>query len=244
MDDVVLFSVLIAISLPAVTYHKKNSTIDQIEENMPLFLRDLAEMNKAGQNLSQSLTRVADNDYGALSVHIQNMDAAISWGLSFEEALNNFARKINTPLISRSVSIIVQANRAGGKVSDILDTAGQDTKNIKAMEKDRKSNMFVYVVICYLSFVVFLFVVLLVSSTFVPMMAEAGDTGVEVTSNMQFLSSFDQAGFIRLLYHAALIQGFVSGLVAGQMGEGKITEGLKHSIILTIVAWGAFAFFI
>jgi flagellar protein FlaJ len=48
----------------------------------------------------------------------------------------------------------------------------------------------------------------------------------------------------RLFSHAAMIQAFFSGLVAGQMGEGNAIAGLKYSLIMLAIAWIAFRFFI
>jgi flagellar protein FlaJ len=42
------------------------------------------------------------------------------------------------------------------------------------------------------------------------------------------------------LFHAALIQGFLSGLVAGQLGSGDVWSGLKHSVILMLMSYVLF----
>jgi len=244
IDDIVLFSVLILLSIPAYTYHKKNNVIDDIENNISTFLRDLAELNRAGQSLPQALSKVSKNDYGELTYHITKLRRDLAWGMTFEEALKDFVDRVDTQIISRATSIIIQANRAGGRISDVLLAASKDTKNVKNMEKERKSNMFIYVVISYLSFLVFLFVVLLISSTFIPMMSEVGDVGAADTGNIQFLATFDEAIFIQLMYHASLIQGFFTGFVAGKMGEAKISEGMKHAIVLTLIAWLSFTYLI
>ena len=41
-----------------------------------------------------------------------------------------------------------------------------------------------------------------------------------------------------------MIQAVFSGLVAGQMGEGRVIAGLKYSAIMLIIAWILFRFFI
>jgi len=46
--------------------------------------------------------------------------------------------------------------------------------------------------------------------------------------------------FKLLVYHATLIQGVFSGLLAGHMGEGSLTAGVKHVCILVIIALVAF----
>lgn len=60
----------------------------------------------------------------------------------------------------------------------------------------------------------------------------------------QFIGAFDPDHFTRILFHASVIQGFVTGIVAGQMGEGQVSAGLKHSLLLTIIAWATFTFLI
>jgi flagellar protein FlaJ len=41
-----------------------------------------------------------------------------------------------------------------------------------------------------------------------------------------------------------MLQGFFSGLVAGQMGEGRFTAGLKYSAMMLLISWITFRFFI
>jgi len=40
----------------------------------------------------------------------------------------------------------------------------------------------------------------------------------------------------------AIVQGIFSGLVAGQIGEGSVTAGLKHSSIMTISGFSILLF--
>jgi flagellar protein FlaJ len=40
----------------------------------------------------------------------------------------------------------------------------------------------------------------------------------------------------------AVVQGIFSGLVAGQIGEGSVTAGLKHSSIMTLSGFGILLF--
>ncbi|APH39277.1 type II secretion system F family protein [Methanohalophilus halophilus] len=244
IDDVIIFSVLISISLPSYTFFKKRRFINQVEEYIPNFLRDMAEMSRAGLTLPAAVNTLTKADYGVLTEEVKQMDASLSWGISFEVTLENFAQRLNTPLISRSVALITQANRAGGRTSSVLDAAARDANEIKTLQRERKGNMVVYVVISYMSFLVFLFVVLMLTSKFVPTMAEAGNAAAAAGAGSQFIGAFDPDHFTRILFHASVIQGFVTGIVAGQMGEGQVSAGLKHSLLLTIIAWATFTFLI
>jgi archaeal flagellar protein FlaJ len=41
-----------------------------------------------------------------------------------------------------------------------------------------------------------------------------------------------------------LVQGFFGGSVAGKMGEGTISSGLKHSIVMMLMGYLAIKFFL
>ena len=244
IDDVVIFTVLIAITPPAIAYHKKYKNTDNIEEYLPTFLRDVSEMSKAGLTLPRSVNTVAKGEYGALTREVQQMDSSMSWGVSFENSLVNFGRRVNTPIIERSVALITQASRAGGRVPSVLEAAARDAREVKLLQRERKGNMMVYVVISYMSFFVFIFVIAMLTSSFVPAMAKAGEAASAAGAGSQFIGAFDPSVYSRLMMHTAVLQGFMSGLVAGQMGEGSVYQGLKHSIILTLIAWFVFTFLI
>ncbi|MCK5661788.1 MAG: type II secretion system F family protein, partial [Methanosarcinales archaeon] len=59
-----------------------------------------------------------------------------------------------------------------------------------------------------------------------------------------FLGAFDIDVYNRMFFHAAVLQGFFSGLIAGVMGEGSVMSGLKYSIAMTTIAYVVFAVFV
>jgi flagellar protein FlaJ len=48
----------------------------------------------------------------------------------------------------------------------------------------------------------------------------------------------------RLFSHMSIIQALFGGLVAGKMGEGTVSAGLKHSVILLAAGYIALKFLI
>jgi flagellar protein FlaJ len=106
--------------------------------------------------------------------------------------------------------------------------------------------MMIYMIIILMSFFVFLFVIAVLSGTFLATMAEAGETVAASgsASAQSFMGSVDIFLYNRVFCHAALIQGFFSGLAAGVMGEGRVVAGLKYSALMVLIAWVAFRFFL
>jgi flagellar protein FlaJ len=243
IDDVIIWSALIAAIPLALFQYTETKRVYSLEESLPNFFRDVAGMNDSGMTLPNAINNVAQGEYGALTMYIRRLNAEMSWSVPFVEALYRFGERVGTPLAARSVDLIGKASRAGGDVSEVLRAAANDTYEFFNLKNERKNNMLIYMVIVLVSFFVFLFVIAILESTFLTTMAEAGSK-VASTGARGFMGKVDIDFYKRLFSHAAMIQGFFSGLVAGQMGEGDAIAGLKYSAIMLIIAWMTFRFFI
>ena len=243
IDDVIVWSVLIAVVPLALFQYVETKRVFSLEESLPNFFRDVAGMNDSGMTLPNAINNVAQGEYGALTAYIRRLNAEMSWSVPFVEALYRFGQRVGTPLAARSVDLIAKASKAGGDVSEVLRAAANDTYEFFNLKNERKNNMLIYMVIVLVSFFVFLFVIAILESTFLTTMASAG-AKVAGTGAKGFMSKVNIEFYKRLFSHAAMIQGFFSGLVAGQMGEGDVVSGLKYSAIMLIIAWVTFRFFI
>lgn len=59
-----------------------------------------------------------------------------------------------------------------------------------------------------------------------------GATGFGISSLSMNMTQF-RTGF----FHVIMINAFASGIIAGQLTEGKARHGLKHSVILMIMGY-------
>ncbi len=244
VDDFAILAILISTIPLAFLDFKEERRVRLLEEALPNFFRDLAGMNDSGMTLPNAVHLVAGSEYGTLTPHIRKLDNEMSWGVGFVEALFHFGAGLGTKLADRSVDLIAKASRAGGDVSEVLRAAANDTFEVVNLSQERRNNMLIYMVIVLVSFAVFLFVIAILVSTFLTTMATAGASASQSGAGQQFIGSIDIPAYKRLFAHAAMIQGFFSGLMAGQMGEGRALAGLKYSAIMLIIAWVTFRFFI
>jgi archaeal flagellar protein FlaJ len=243
IDDFAVFAVLICIVPLAVLDLKEQWRVSNLENALPNFFRDLAGMNDSGMTLPNAVHLVATAEYGTLTPHIRKLDNEMSWGVGFVEALYRFGKGLGTNLSDRSVDLIAKASRAGGDVSEVLRAAAKDTFEVVNLKQERANNMIIYVIIVLVAFGVFCFVIAILVSSFLTTMATAGATAT-ATGAKGFGGVIDLFLYKRLFAHAAMLQGFFSGLVAGQMGEGRFVAGLKYSAIMLLIAWITFRFFI
>jgi archaeal flagellar protein FlaJ len=243
IDDFMVLAVLVAIIPVAVLDFKEQRRVKNLENALPNFFRDLAGMNDSGMTLPNAVHIVAGAEYSTLTPHIRKLDQDMSWGAGFVEAMYRFGKDLGTPLADRSVDLIAKASKAGGDISEVLRAAAKDTFEVVNLAQERSNNMLIYVIIVLVSFAVFLFVIAILVSTFLTTMATAGASAASAGAR-GFMGQIDLFQYKRLFTHAALLQGFFSGLVAGQMGEGRLISGLKYSAIMVIIAWVTFRFFI
>ena len=152
--------------------NKKN----EIEEKFPDFLRDLAEYWKGGLSMTVAVQTLATSEYGALNDEVKKMSDQLSWGIKFSDVILQFAERVGTPLVKRAISLISEADRAGGKISDILVTAANDSREIKFLEGERKRAIGSYIAVIWTSYFVFLGVIVVLSTVFIPAIANSNSS--------------------------------------------------------------------
>jgi flagellar protein FlaJ len=243
-DDILIIAVLVALTPLAVLHFRDSQRTKSLEEALPNFFRDVAGMNDSGMTLPNAVHIVSAGEYGSLTPYVKKLDAEMSWNIPFVEAIVRFGNRLGTPLAIRSVDLIAKASKAGGDASEVLRAAATDTYEFFNLKMERRNNMLIYMVIVLVSFMVFLFVIAILVSTFLTTMAQAGQAAAGSGAGSQFIGEVDIFFYKRLFSHAAMIQGFFSGLVAGQMGEGDAVAGVKYSVLMLAIAWITFRFFI
>jgi flagellar protein FlaJ len=245
VDDVAIIALLIVMVPLAVLDFRESQRIKHIEDALPNFFRDLAGMNDSGMTLPNAVHLVAQSEYSSLTPFIRKMDDEMSWNTTFIDAITRFRARLGTPLTDRSIDLIAKASKAGGDVSEVLRAAANDAYSFIQLRTERSNNMLIYVIIVLISFMVFVFVIAILVSTFLSTMASAGSAASSAGAGAaSFAGTVDLFFYTRLFSHAAMIQAIFSGLVAGQMGEGRAIAGLKYSAVMLVISWVMFRFFV
>jgi archaeal flagellar protein FlaJ len=241
--DLLLLASIVALG-PFGTFFLRDLRRQQaIDNHFPDFLRDLAESARGGMTLPRALQSAARGQYGALTPEIQRMSHQVEWGIRFGDAFQRFAERADTPLITRTVNLIQEARRSGGNMVDVLTAAAEDAREIKQIVEQRQNQMRSYTTVIYVTFGVFLFVMLLVQAQLVPAFARAAEAaGGGASFGGISLSATDETLLNETFFHAALIQAFTGGLIAGLLRRGSPLAGLPAMAIMTGIAWLCFRF--
>ncbi|RJS68964.1 hypothetical protein CW693_03490 [Candidatus Bathyarchaeota archaeon] len=234
-DEFVFFAVLIALSPPTVLDYMDYKWRKAVDEHLPDLFRSIVQAQETGMTLPQALEEASKRNYGPLTAELKKMTAQISWGMTFEEALLALGKRVNTVLMQRTVPLIIEASRSGGRVEKVFDPMGKFIQTTLMMDKERRNQTRPYIAIIYVAFFVFLFTVILLFKSFFVNIEGLPILGTSVTSTTDMR---------RMFFHMTIIQAFFGGLVAGKMGEGTIIAGLKHSLIMMLCGYIALKIFL
>ena len=241
--DYVIFG-LISLMLPYGLYGRRRDQIRaRVEDKFPDFLRDLAEYWKGGLSMTVAIQTLAKGEYGNLNEDVNKMASQISWGISFGEVLDMFTERVTSPIVTRAVRMVDEANRAGGRISDILLAASFDAREIKALETERRQEVGSYVTVIYASYFVYLGIILVLAQTFIPAIVDSaaatGSTGSMSIGNLT-IREMNEVWISTIFLYSLVVQGIGNGLAAGFMSNGRLYSAFNRASFLLLIGWFVF----
>ena len=241
--DYVIFG-LVSLMLPYGLYGRRRDQLrSRVEAKFPDFLRDLAEYWKGGLSMTVAIQTLAKGEYGNLNEDVNKMASQISWGISFGEVLDMFTERVTSPIVTRAVRMVDEANRAGGRISDILLAASFDAREIKALETERRQEVGSYVTVIYASFFVYLGIILVLAQTFIPAIVDSaaatGSTGSMSIGNLT-IREMNEVWISTIFLYSLVVQGIGNGLAAGFMSNGRLYTAFNRASFLLLVGWFVF----
>ncbi len=268
LGNMIILSVLIITIPQFFMVYMRYRDIREMEEQFPHFLRDLTENIASGMPLSKAITVASKIRYGALSKEIKKMANQISWGMSTEKVLDQFAERVKkSNRLFTATRIIRECYTSGGDIVSILDSVADSCVLLQESQKERKMILNQYTVIIYAVSIIFLIIIAALNRFLIPIFRmPIGEASMGLTnpcaSCFGIACSFCGlneavahnifgvdphsigAYYLSLFFFIALVQSFFGGLIAGQIAEGSLTAGLKHSMILVVIVFGAFSIFV
>ena len=239
--DFIVFGLLSAIGPIGFYNHLKAKKKRDIEEQLPDFLREISSSTLSGMTVFDAIKSASVGDHGRLTPELQKMASQLSWGISVKEALENFAKRINTDSIKRIVVTINKALEIGGNTSAVFEAAAKEIDQTKLIEQQRRTEMSMYSVVIFISFFVFLAVILIINNTIFKEFFELqGKMAGTQIGGMKIAESVDQVLLKNTFFLFVLVQSIGGGLLGGFMMDGKLSSGVRFGFILILVSFFIF----
>src|SRR3990172_2934052 len=157
--------------LPFILTIVNEAKVENDKEEMFLeFARNLVESVKTGTPVSRSIINVKGKDYGVLNENIKKLANQISMGIPLSKALQTFSNDVSNRTVSRSLTLIAQAEKSGGEIGEILEAVAEGVSTTDKLKKERKAAVSTLVVQGYIIFCVFIVIILVLQFQIIPLL--------------------------------------------------------------------------
>ena len=118
--------------------------------------------------------------------------------------------------------------------------ASYDAREIKALETERRQEVGSYVTVIYASFFVYLGIILVLASTFIPAIVDSsaatGGSGSMSIGNLT-IREMNEVWISTVFLYSLIIQGTGMGLAAGFMSTGRLYSAFLRASFLLFLGW-------
>ncbi|MEM2965198.1 MAG: type II secretion system F family protein [Candidatus Bathyarchaeia archaeon] len=111
-DQMIFMALILSIFPPAAVNYLDARWKMSVDKNIPEFLRELSEAGRTGITLTRAVDLASKRRYGPLSSELERVVAKLSWGGSLEEALKDFAERVDTRLAKRASILLSEIHRS------------------------------------------------------------------------------------------------------------------------------------
>ena len=225
---------ILGLILPAYMLILQDRRRNEIDRMLPRFLDDISEGLQSGMTLIESIEESSKRDYGFITKELRILVGQMSWGVSLEEAFENFSNRIGTDMAKKTTVLLLSAIHLGGDMKSVFLSTSAFLRKMLDAKADRNDQLKPYLSIVYVTLIVFLaMMVMLYSSISGLLSIKSPIMKVQMTKEQLRI----------LLFDLSIMEGLFGGLIAAKLSEGTIYPGLKHSIIMLVINTLAFLAF-
>ncbi|MCK4902798.1 MAG: type II secretion system F family protein [Thermoplasmatales archaeon] len=240
--DFFVYGLLSAIGPIGFYNHLMTKKKKDVEGQLPDFLREISSSTSSGMTVFDAIKSAARGDHGKLTPELKLMSAQLSWGIPVNEAIDNLAKRINTDTVKRMAITVNKALEIGGNSSLVFNAAAREIDQAKQVEKQRKTEMSLYSMVIFISFFVFLAVILIIDKTIFQAIFDLQDQMAGQTIGNMNIAFIDHTLLKYTLFSFVIVQSLGGGLLGGFMMDGRLLSGIRFSFILVLISFFIFKF--
>lgn len=233
--EFLILAFMIGITPYAISMYLEHKKIEAMESAFPDFLRDLAESKRSGMTIPQAIKTASKKDYGVFSKEVEKMANQLSWGIPFIEVINNLMIRVKeSNFLKRAIRILSEAFKSGGNIAKVIQSIANSAEEIKDAERSIRSKMYKHIMVMYVIYLLFIGIVIVIMNIMKPLIEFQKGAGAAMFGGKATGLSIEY--YKGLFRNMLIIMGFFNGIVAGQVGEGSIKAGIKHSIVMVTIS--------
>ncbi|MEM2089655.1 MAG: type II secretion system F family protein [Candidatus Pacearchaeota archaeon] len=219
---------------------KADARAKEAEAALPDALQLMATNLRAGLTTDKALLVSAREEFGILNEEFKRVAKEIATGRDITEALNAMSKRIKSPLVERTIQLIIFGITSGGELASLLEESAAGLRQQYITKKQIHTSVLMYTIFIIVAVALIAPLLFGLSSVLVETM-QTTLSGIEapppeVTTQIPLSISpvaidinIIKIFTIILLVVTAVLSSFVLGLIT----KGEEKEGLKYIPILT-----------
>ena len=240
--DIILAAVVflaVADGFIAYPYMQALKRIEEIEDGLPDVLKQMGDTLRAGGTYEYALREVAEAEFGAMKKGVNEVLRKLEEGENFENSLRTMTERVDSRLVRRTVTIIIDSIRAGAGLADILEQIAEDVRAMNRINRERKSRtlmqvIFIAVAGSMVAPLVFGFV-----ATISNMLITIGAGIVKEPGKIAVALAARDTILLSISFYI-VIESAVASVMLALMREGKIAKGFVYFPMLMLLAYIVF----
>lgn len=230
----------------------------EMEEKLPEYLALVVTNLRSGMSFDKSLWGAIRPEFGVLSREITMVSKQVMTGNDTSEALHEFAMRYESPILRRSINLIISEIESGGEVAAVIERVIDNLRKTSSLQKEMAASVvsfmiFISIIVMFLAPILFALanVIFQVILSFADQIAASpgisGSAGgaAQLFESMSRLAEYgDQltSDFLTFSYLALGTISFFSAMIVSIIEKGDIIAGLKYIPVFVTVTLLVFFF--
>ncbi|MEA3255655.1 MAG: type II secretion system F family protein [Candidatus Altiarchaeota archaeon] len=220
-----------------------------VETVLPDALQLMSSNVRAGLTTDKALLLAARPEFGPLADEIKRMGRETMTGGSLTEALLKTNQRIKSDTLSKTMDLIVNSIKSGGKLADLLDQVSSDLREQQIIQKEITASVLMYVIFIFIAIGLAAPLLFAVSSFLVEVLVTMStEIGKEMPSSAAMGGftpgvadiQIDPKFLPKFAIVSLVVSSVFGSLIMGQLMKGDGKEGIKYLPLLIIISIGLF----
>ncbi|WP_069808330.1 type II secretion system F family protein [Vulcanisaeta thermophila] len=241
LDFTVLFGLTLALSfLPTAIYSMRVvGERWEIDREYAEFLRDATELRKSGftpEKIFETLRYT--RSYGAFDYYLDRIVRQIRYGVPIREVLNSIMPRLHSYYSRVFTFLLTETIDLGGASPQVLDLLANFASSLVSVQESMRARLRALRYVPYIGAIILIVTLVILIFSVVAIVVRIGPMGFASTSPTQNpLVNLLSTSFSLTV----VIDSFIMGLIAGKLGEGELSLGFRHAVILTLMVVAVYA---
>ncbi len=234
LDYTIVFGLTLAISfIPTALYSMRVVTERwEIDKEYAEFLRDVTELRKSGFTPEKTFETLRyTRRYGAFDKYLDTMVRQIRYGVPMRDVLSSVMNKLHSYYSKIFTFLLTETIDLGGASPQVLDMLANFASSIVSVQENMRARLKPLRYVPYIGAVILIVTLVVLIFSVVAIVTRVGPGGVAVGSASNYLVNLLATSFSFTI----TIDSFIMGLIAGKLGEGELSLGFRHAVVLTIM---------